>query len=84
MEHPKTIVMYGAPWCGDCRRSKNYLDSHRIPYVYVNLEEHPKAADEVTRLTNGYQKIPTILFPDGTVLVEPTDEELQIKLKAEA
>lgn len=82
MENPKTIVMYGAPWCGDCRRTKKYLDEHTIPYVYVNMEEHPSAADEVTRLTNGYQKIPTIVFPDGTVLIEPTDEELAAKLKA--
>jgi len=81
MENPKIIVMYGAPWSDDCRKIKNYLDARTIPYVYVNMEEHPSAADEVTQLTNGYQKIPTIVFPDGTVLVEPTEEELGKKLK---
>lgn len=83
MQNPKTIVLYGASWCNECRRTKKYLDEHSIPYVYVNMEEHPSAADEVTKLTNGYQSIPTLHFPSGAVLIEPTDEELEAKIKAE-
>ncbi len=81
MTLPKTITLYGAPHCRDCQRSKNILDSKNIPYLYIDIEQHPSAALEVTSMTNGYQKIPVIVFPDGTVLIEPADEELEKMLR---
>ena len=74
------IIFYGASWCSDCRRSQKFLDEHNIEYSYISLEEHPEAADIVTKINNGYQSIPTIVFPDGSVLVEPSNEELGKKL----
>ncbi len=71
------ITFYGATWCPDCRRSKEYLDTHNIPYDYIDLETVPEAADEVVRINHGLQSIPTIVFPDGTVLVEPTNAALE-------
>ncbi|HEY4898957.1 MAG TPA: glutaredoxin domain-containing protein, partial [Candidatus Nanopelagicaceae bacterium] len=32
------ITMYGADWCGDCRRSQKYLDSHKVKYTYIDVE----------------------------------------------
>lgn len=74
------ITLYGASWCPDCRRSKNFFTEQRIPYTYVDLEEHPEAADIVTGLNDGKQIIPTIVFPDGSFVAEPTNEELADKL----
>lgn len=77
----KSIVLYGAEWCRDCRRAKAYLDQHHIPYVYINVEDSEEAAAKVTSLNNGYQKIPVLVLPDDTILIEPSDEELREKIK---
>jgi glutaredoxin-like protein len=70
------IVMYGASWCADCRRSKNFLDSKNIAYEFIDIDTVPGAADKVAEINDGRKSIPTILFPDGGVLVEPSNEEL--------
>jgi len=70
------IKLYGAAWCGDCRRSKQFLDDNKIAYDYIDIEADSAAADEVARINKGMRSIPTIVFPDGQVLVEPSDEEL--------
>ena len=74
------ILFYGAEWCGDCRRSKAFLDRHDVSYTYVDLEEHPALIEEVVRRNDGLQSIPTIVFPDGSHLTEPSDRELGAKL----
>ncbi|MDP9342848.1 MAG: NrdH-redoxin [Actinomycetota bacterium] len=74
------IVVYGAPWCGDCRRAQRVLDRHGAPYRYIDVDDDPEAAREVIRINRGLRSIPTILFPDGSVLIEPTDPELAAKL----
>lgn len=72
----KQIVMYGAGWCADCRRSKNYLDSKGISYQFIDIDTVPGAADKVAELNDGLKTIPTIVFPDGGILVEPSNAEL--------
>ncbi len=70
------IVMYGTPWCPDCRRSKQFLGEHRIPYTYIDIDGDAAAMAEVERINNGMRSVPTLVFPDGRVLVEPSNEEL--------
>jgi thioredoxin reductase (NADPH) len=74
------ITLYGAHWCPDCRRSKAFLSDQRIAYTYVDIEEHPDAIEIVNELNDGKQIIPTIVFPDGSHVAEPTNEELAEKL----
>ena len=74
------IVVYGAPWCGDCRRAQRVLDRHEARYRYIDVDEDPDAAREVIRINRGLRSIPTILFPDGSIMVEPSDPELAAKL----
>jgi thioredoxin reductase (NADPH) len=74
------IVLYGATWCPDCRRSKAFLAEQRIPYEYVDLEERPEEIATVLALNDGKQIIPTIVFPDGGHLAEPSNEELAERL----
>lgn len=75
-----TIRMYGANWCGDCRRAKAFFGEQRVHYEYIDIEQHPEAIHEVERLNNGMRSIPTIIFPDGSILVEPSNAELADKL----
>jgi mycoredoxin len=74
------ITIYGTPWCGDCRRALRVLDQHQANYHYVDIESDDLARSYVERLNNGYQSVPTILFPDGSVLVEPSSATLADKL----
>ena len=75
------ITMYGAQWCGDCRRSKKLLDTLGVDYDYVDLESVEDGADRAKAIS-GLSKIPVIAFPDNTHVVEPTDAALHAKLTA--
>ncbi|TFD05563.1 glutaredoxin domain-containing protein [Cryobacterium sp. TMT1-66-1] len=73
------ITMYGAEWCGDCRRSKSLLDRLEVDYDYVDLLLVEDGADRA-RAISGRTNIPVIVFPDDTHLVEPSDAEVRTKL----
>ncbi len=75
------ITVYGAHWCPDCRRSKQFLGEHQIPYNWINIEEDARAEQFVIEKNDGKRIIPTIVFTDGTFLVEPTNAELAAKLE---
>ena len=70
------LVVYGASWCPDCRRAKQFLASHRVAYEWIDLEVQPERIAEVEALNNGKRIIPTIVFPDGSFLAEPSNDEL--------
>ena len=74
------ILMYGAPWCPDCKRAKQFLNEQRIPYEWHDIDQDDAARDHVQQVNNGRQIIPTIIFPDGSILVEPSNAELADKL----
>jgi mycoredoxin len=60
--------------------AKSWLDAHGIPYDYINIETDERAAAEVLRLKRGgLRSVPTIIFPDGSVLVEPSARDLSAK-----
>jgi thioredoxin reductase (NADPH) len=75
-----TIKLYGAQWCPDCRRSKAFLRDQRIEFEYIDLELQPAEVNTVLELNDGKQIIPTIVFPDGSHLVEPDNGQLAQKL----
>ena len=76
------ITMYSADWCGDCRRSKRLMDSLNVQYTVIDVEADPSASDKVIEMNGGQRSIPVIVFPDGTHLTEPSDNELKAKLEA--
>ena len=77
----KPIKIYGTTWCGDCHRSKDFFDRNNIQYVWINIEDDDVAKEKAIALNNGIQKVPVIVFPDNSVLVEPTNIELEDKLE---
>ena len=74
------ITVYGAPWCPDCRRSKQFLADQRVSYDWVDIDQDDAGRAYVQQVNNGKHIIPTIVFRDGSVLVEPTNAELAAKL----
>jgi thioredoxin reductase (NADPH) len=79
MDEPD-ITMYGADWCPDCRRAKKFLGEQQVEYKWVDIEQDPEAVAYVERVNKGKRIIPTIVFGDGSILVEPTNAELAAKL----
>ncbi len=76
------ITMYSADWCGDCRRSKRLLDSLNVEYNLIDVEADASASDKVVEINGGQRSIPVIVFPDGSHLTEPSDNDLKAKLAA--
>jgi len=76
------ITMYGAEWCGDCRRSKRFLDANNVKYNYIDVEADAAASNKVIEINGGQRSIPVIIFSDGTHLTEPSDTALKEKLES--
>ncbi|HEY7660061.1 MAG TPA: FAD-dependent oxidoreductase [Actinomycetota bacterium] len=77
------IRVYGASWCPDCRRAKRFLGDQRIPFEWHDIEVDPDGVRIVQERNDGNNIIPTIVFPDGTHLSEPSNEELAEKIGLE-
>ncbi|GAB4459955.1 MAG: hypothetical protein OHK0041_24350 [Anaerolineales bacterium] len=77
---PEIITLYGTGWCPDCKRSKQFFGEQRVPYAYVDVDADPEAMVFVEKVNHGMRSIPTIIFPDGSVLVEPSNAQLAEKL----
>ena len=77
----KSITVYSADWCGDCRRSKRLFDSLGVEYHEINVEEDLTASEKVIEINGGVRSIPVIVFSDGSHLTEPSDNALRAKLE---
>ncbi len=77
------IKVYGTEWCSDCKRSKKFLGEQRVHYDFINIEENLEGQSVVRELQNGGLNIPTIVFEDGSVLVEPSNAEIAARLGLE-
>jgi glutaredoxin len=73
------VVMYGADWCGDCRRSEKLLNALGVEYEKKDVEQSAEFTEEA-RAISGRTNIPVIIFSDGKYLVEPSDPELHAEL----
>ncbi len=76
---PTQIVMYTTEYCSDCIRAKKFFETNNIPHLRIGLEGNAEATEFVMQVNNGYRSVPTIIFPDGSILVEPGWEELRAK-----
>jgi mycoredoxin len=72
--------MYTTPWCGFCRNLKSQLARAGIEVTEVDIERDPDAAQYVMSVNDGNQTVPTIVFPDGTALTNPTAKQVQARL----
>lgn len=74
------ITVYGTSTCGDCRRAKRLLDEQGVAYDWIDVEADPESLAHMMRLQDGGRTVPTIVFPDGSILLEPSNAELAAKL----
>jgi thioredoxin reductase (NADPH) len=74
------VTVLGAPWCPDCRRTKRFLAEQRISYDWVDIDKDSAGLRRVEEIQKGGRTIPTVVFADGSVLVDPENEEVARKL----
>lgn len=74
--------MYGADWCGDCRRAKVWFRENGVAFTEINVEDDETARERAIEIAGGRKNIPVIVLPGGEVLIEPTNADLAAALKA--
>jgi mycoredoxin len=79
-EATQMIIMYSTQWCGYCRRLKTQFDREGIVHTVIDIEQDDAAAEFVMNANGGNQTVPTIRFPDGTVLTNPTIVQVKAQL----
>lgn len=77
---PQPLTMYTTTWCAFCRRLKAQLAADGIEMTEVNIEEDPAAADFVMSVNGGFQTVPTVVFPDGSALTNPSALDVKQRL----
>lgn len=77
---PIEIIMYGTTWCGATKRARRVFEDEKIDYTWVDIDKDETAARYVESVANGFRSVPTIVFPDGSILVEPSSYQLREKL----
>ena len=77
---PNKIVLYTVDWCPDCRRVKSFLLNHKITVLEINVDRDEQGAAFVRKINSGNRSVPTLIFPGGEILVEPSDTQLAEKL----
>ncbi|MBB5936815.1 mycoredoxin [Streptomyces zagrosensis] len=75
-----TVTMYSTTWCGYCRRLKGQMEREGIAYTEINIEQDPESAKFVEQVNNGNQLVPTLLFPDGSALANPSLAQVKERL----
>lgn len=78
---PAGIKVYATPYCGDTRRARRVLDELQVGYDFIDIRADLEGARWVMEVNHGLRSSPTILFPDGSILVEPSEATLRAKLR---
>jgi glutaredoxin-like protein len=76
------IIVYGTRWCGDTRRALRILDDRNVEYEWINIDRDPQGEKFVKETNQGNRSVPTIVFSDESILVEPSNQKLNEKLDA--
>jgi mycoredoxin len=77
------IILYGTTWCGGSRRAKQLFDENKIQYKWVDIDQDKSGRTIVEEINHGNRSVPTIVFPDGSILTEPSMTTLAEKLGVE-
>jgi mycoredoxin len=80
MQQP--VLLYGHPFCPGLPPIEGMLKQVKVPYTYINIHEDDAARLRVTEINNGYESVPTLVFPDGSTLTEPSFRQMRAKLAA--
>ncbi len=75
-----SLTIYSTQWCGYCHRLMKQLDREGVGYDVVDIEQVPSAAEYVMSVNGGNQTVPTVVFPDGSAMTNPSLKEVTARL----
>ena len=76
------LIVYGHKYCAGALYLEGYLNRNGIAFEWCDIAEgNPHFKDELRLLARGYLSVPTVVFPDGEVPVEPNLKEVLARLK---
>ena len=78
------IKVYGTKWCGDTARARACLAKNAVEYDWCDIDADKEGCAFVEKVNKGNRSVPTIVFPDGTILVEPSNSALEAQCKKSA
>ena len=76
------IKIYGTSWCPDCARAKQVFNKLKVSFEWINIDQDKNSAAYVEKINRGFKSVPTIVFPDNSILVEPGNAELEKKINS--
>ena len=76
------LIMYTTQWCGFCKNLKRQLARDGIEMTEIDIERDPAAAAFVESVNGGNQTVPTVVFADGTTMVNPSAAQVRERLAA--
>lgn len=76
----ENIHVYGADWCGDCRRAKAAFNEFGATFIWHDIETEEGAAEKAVAISD-QKHIPVVTYPDGTFMVEPSANDIRAKLQ---
>ncbi|MBI4789699.1 MAG: hypothetical protein HY782_21930 [Chloroflexi bacterium] len=72
-----TLIVYGHDYCWQSQLLKRALRDHHIEHEWRDVVQgDPQYQIDVKKLARGYLSVPTVIFPDGTVMVEPMPDQV--------
>ncbi|WP_116452594.1 mycoredoxin [Blastococcus litoris] len=78
------VTMYTTDWCGYCVRLKKLMEREGIAFSEVNIERDATAAELVMQANGGNRTVPTLVFPDGVALTNPSIDQVKAQLSSAA
>jgi len=75
------LTMYTTPWCAFCKRLKRQLATDGIEVTEIDIEQDTAAAEYVMTVNGGFQTVPTVVFPDGSALTNPSAAAVRERLR---
>ena len=76
----QTITIHGASWCPDAQRSRSLLEDKGVSFLWRDIDGDPSSKSFAKEANQGELRIPVIVFPDNSILIEPTNVQLEEKL----
>lgn len=76
------IILYGSDLCPMVPPVRSLLRRSDAEFDYVSISRNRAARQRVMEINHGNASVPTLVFPDGSTLTEPTVSALTAKLEA--
>jgi thioredoxin reductase (NADPH) len=72
------VQIVGDQWQARCHNVKDLLARHRVPYQWIDTSSDDEEEEEQER--EAANDAPRLIFPDGSELIDPSDEQIAQKL----